>query len=124
MKRPKNTPTWREVVKAAARAAYVDRRASEQEERGRSFGGGVDLMDVAPKSTPSKATKWARELVHAFEDANHATIEKIVADCGARPSDFGHYLAMNALGHGVGLSDLMYDLGVDRKFSVPYREYY
>jgi len=102
-----------EIIEAAARAAYVSAWADWAEEQGESLRG--ELMDQAP-NTPLAAKKWARKLIAAMEKMNGQKIDKIYAHAAAMPhtsswhkrataADFGHYTAMQALGHGVSWGD-------------------
>ena len=107
------------VLDGAARAFWVDAWASEMEERGEARGwGGKDVMDLAPK-TPVAAQVLAKRLVAAVEKTNDSHIGTLVLE--AHDADekagidtggwieyqrlFGHYMAMQALGHGVAWTD-------------------
>jgi hypothetical protein len=72
--------------------------------------GGVELMDVAPE-TSEPAMACARKLVEvvARQDRWDDVVSRpeVVDD----PEGFGHYLAMQALGHGVAWSDSHEDHG-------------
>lgn len=120
-----------EIIRAAARAAYVSAWADYMENAGKAKGwAGQDLMDLAPK-TPAAANKWAKKLIATMERMNGKTIEAMAADACSRPhshswekegtyEDFGHYTAMQALGHGVGWSDSHPAHG----FKIPHGEFY
>ena len=115
-------PSIREmIVDSMARAFFVSdwaRREEEQpdfEERGYDGDGnidGVDLMQIAPRTSP-KAMKAAKEFAKRVEKANGTSLPALyqtaVAQDGHRtqpnPADFGHYLAREAMGHGVGWFD-------------------
>jgi hypothetical protein len=110
----------------AARAAFVSSWADYQEERGKTYPG-EDLMDVAP-STPLSAYVWAGELIGNLENANRDPICTIGARAAKADgvdwedfegTDFGHYLAMQALGHGVS----WFDDHARFKLKVPHMEY-
>lgn len=95
---------------------------------------GVELMDVAPE-TPDYARLEAAKLLGKLESANGCSFAVIVwnaarADCGTASlgdcpehgyrcpideSNFGHYIAMQALGHGVSWFD------DHERFEVPLR---
>lgn len=88
------------------------RRAKLREE-GLIPGPGGDWMDAAPPMPPS-AKLAAKRLAQAFEERNGATVSELLdrameADggvAGRNEADlFGHYLAMQAMGHGVGWFD-------------------
>jgi hypothetical protein len=126
------------VVNAMARAMFVSAWADKEEEEGRSHGG-EELMDVAPE-TPEDAIHQAWRLCGQFEALNKSTIAamfvhalridvKLCSNWGEEAferaeerwaSDFGHYLAMRALGHGVAWEDDHRDPG----FTYPHFEYY
>lgn len=109
------------IVEAMARALFVSAWAQHEEERRdfaeRGYDGegsveGVDLMEVAPRTSP-KAIKAAKEFAKKVEQANGTSLPALyqtaVAQDGHRtppnPADFGHYLAREAMGHGVGWFD-------------------
>lgn len=59
-------------------------------------------------------TPRQEQLVDTFEAINYSTIEKMYAQAAGMqgkhyrnpdPEDFGHYLAMESLGHGVSWAD-------------------
>ena len=87
-------------------------------------GGGEDWMDYMPETVEAARVK-ARELIEEIEGQNHQLldgIEKfyegtIVPMDGhmkdPTPEDFGHYLAMQALGHGVSWADDHPDHGLE-----------
>jgi hypothetical protein len=116
-----------EFSEGAARAAFVSSWADRQEERGKTYPG-RDLMDVAP-STPLSAYVWAGKLIGRLEAANNANIWMI----GSRAAkadrvawkrfdgvEFGHYMAMEALGHGVS----WFDDHKRFKVKIPHMEYH
>lgn len=124
-----------EILRAAARAAFVQEWASRVErdvEDGRRkrtpYGAGDDIMDFAPKRTPASANKWAKEMIAKVEKLSKEDIvdlyHRLEAEPGHRRSptleDFGHYIAMQAVGHGVSWGDDHPDDGLE----VPYMEYY
>jgi len=84
--------------------------------------GGEDWMDVAP-ATPLSAIKAAAKLWGAVVHDNAVPALSAVL---ARPEVdsalelFGHYLAMEALGHGVGWSDSHDDHGL----KLPYADFW
>lgn len=113
-----------EILDGMARAMFVTTWAHEQEEKGRSFSG-KDLMDVAPAT--SRDAKWA-----AIHLANHIIARNKVehlTDLYARAlaaggrgdaKTFGHYVAMEAMGHGVSWFDNNPEFDID----IPDYEYY
>ena len=125
------------VINAMARAIFVCAWADEEEENGNAHSG-EELMDAAPE-TPEDAIHQAWRLAGQFEALNHSTIpamfvhalrvdSKLASDWEGDDfeevekrwaSDFGHYLAMRALGHGVAWEDDHRDPG----FTYPNFEY-
>ncbi len=102
------------VRDAAARAFYVSAWADDAEERGDLPDGG-DLMDKAP-ATPRDATAFATKFIDKVEEANHASVADLLVKAAkadgkkpAAPTEyarlFGHYIAMQAMGHGVSWWD-------------------
>lgn len=115
-----------EIYEAMARAMFVDDWARRQEENGRQFPPRTELMDVAPR-TSEDALNAARALAAAIiKDNNVKTLSdlyrKAIAAGGKGDSGkFGHYLAMEAMGHGVS----WYDDGNPRfGMKLPHFEYY
>lgn len=90
-----------------------------------SAGGGQDWMDVAPEGTTPDAMAIAIKMVERFENANNIQLETAYARAAARQNaapgksywraptrhEFGHCLAMEAMGHGVSWSDSHPDHG-------------
>lgn len=78
-------------------------------------GMGGDWMDTVTDDTPAEAFAVAEEIASAFEERNRRALaeaceEWLLLDhyyARREPSadDFGHYLAMESIGHGVGLWD-------------------
>lgn len=103
-----------EIVDGAARALFVSLWADLVEEAAeatgeRLLGFGVELMDVAPE-TPQEAKVAAESLISTIESTNAVDFTTFVPPgteevFEAFTGDFGHYLAMEALGSGVGWSD-------------------
>ena len=123
------------ILEAMARAAFVSEWANKQEEkaqrtRKRLNWGGQDLMNLAP-ATNAAAKKWARDLATELVRKNNRTLDALIHDAARADGldirvgqeyarKFGHYVAMMALGHGVGWWD------DHEKFPmvVPYSEFY
>lgn len=99
-------------------------------------GPGVDIMDVMPEETDRAAIRAAAELAlkvvavygdtltmayHCTMDVvrrNHSLSLRVVNEL--TPELWGHYAAMQAMGHGVGL----YDYGIDRDvLDTPHLEF-
>ena len=95
----------------AARAFFASAWADQVEENGVSLQG--EIMDQMPIEIDPAAIHAARTLRMDIERANGNTIEEIMDFIklngnGDRPNTidhFGHYAAMQAMGHGVGLGD-------------------
>lgn len=104
--------------------------------------GQCELMDVAP-DTPRDALLEGAAFIGALEQANGSNIEALAnratdADIKAGnlekgdeidPSDFGHYLAMEGLGHGVAWTDShaefsVYAIRGDKPLALPHVEYH
>jgi hypothetical protein len=100
-----------EILHGMARAAFVNDWAQRQEAKP-GFRGwqGAELMDIAPK-TSARANKWAKALASAFEQKNGGrSLDDLYAEAlniggSGSPETFGHYLAMQAMGHGVSWFD-------------------
>ncbi len=105
-------------------------------------GHGCELMVIAP-DTPQDALLAGAAFIGALEQANGTCIEALAAratqadiDAGnleqgdeVDPSDFGHYLAMQGLGHGVAWTDShaefsVYAIGGDKPLVLPHVEYH
>jgi len=129
----------KKIVDAMARAMYVSGWANREEEACRSHGG-EELMDIAPKTSRRTQDKgWL--LCGMFEQANGCSIitlflRAMIAD-GLIPDfnweseeferlydqyakEFGHYLAMRAMGTGVAWEDDHKSFEIE----YPHYEYY
>lgn len=116
----------REICEAMARAMFVTDWADRMEEKGKRFPPRTELMDAAPK-TSRDALQAARALSAEIIKLNNV---KSLTDLLARAlnagghgsaSTFGHYLAMQAMGHGVSWYD---DGNPEFGLKLPYFEYY
>jgi hypothetical protein len=106
-----------EIIHHAARALFASAWADYQEQSpdGESLSG-CEIFDVMPQDIPPEATQAAERLIADVERLNGETIEgsllraQFLPDKYAdRPCDaehFGHYLAMQAMGSGVGLESV------------------
>lgn len=104
----------RELAKeGAARAFFVSAWADGAEEAGHSFGGGTNLDDVAP-ATPDEILDGADQFLDSLEKLNRASIGELYREAAAAPGrhsrepdpeEFGYYMAMQSMGHGVGWYD-------------------
>ncbi len=119
-----------EFMDAAARALWVQAWADAAEEQGETLSG--ELMDQAPE-TPPEAKQAAKELAVALEQSNgplsqlwdKAATAKGKHSRDPTVEDFGHYLAMGALGHGVSWEDDHPDVGIklpSMEFHADYEE--
>jgi len=101
---------------AAARVLFVSAWARREEDRGRFHSG--DLMHILEKKqTPQEAIDAADSLVVLMEEENGESIEDLLvraadadgddslADDAGYAEEFGHYLAMMALGEEVSWFD-------------------
>lgn len=134
-----NYKVMRAMEDAIARALFVDAWASRQEqlaEEGKKHVslGGKELMDIAPK-TNAEAKRAAQQLVGRIEQLNGwglaAIFNQAVKQGGSDdPKKFGHYLAMESLGHGVAWTDdepefgLPDVLGKLKPFKLPHIEFF
>lgn len=122
------------IVAAMARAMFVSNYADAVEEgdyQGRRAGPGEDWMDVAPE-TPQPYISEAWRLLGRIEQANKTNIHSLLAQAcnadnvnytempanGGYVRDFGHCLAMQAMGHGVS----WFDDHSKFNMSIPYVE--
>jgi hypothetical protein len=117
-------------------SAYAD-MAEESDEANALAMSGRDWMDVLPEATDPAATHAAQTLTFGMERDNGTTIGQIYmaarkawisadatkqGDRDLTPDMFGHYCAMQAMGHGVGLRDAFGE-GVADITHVPYVEF-
>lgn len=117
--------------KHAARAFFASAWADAADESENSpIGPGTEIMDVMPSEVDPAAIHAARTLRMDIERINGASVDTIlgaiqcIAD-GDRPATmefFGHYAAMQAMGHGVGLHDA-FGQEVYETIKVPYCEF-
>lgn len=91
---------------------------------------GKEIMNVMPDTIDPAAEHAAQTLMFDMERENSKTITELfeiikTKGDGDRPNTvemFGHYSAMQAMGHGVGLSDAFGD-EVHEAIKVPYCEF-
>jgi hypothetical protein len=116
-----------EFAEGAARAVWVQAWADHQEQKGKTLRG--ELMHQAP-ATPLSAYVWAGELMGRLAELNKSDIHRlsvkaVEADLARRRDvpfsmvDFGHYMAMQALGHGVS----WFDDHAQFAIKIPHMEY-
>ncbi|WP_213303499.1 hypothetical protein [Paraburkholderia sacchari] len=132
--------TSKVIERATARAFFASAWAEQYDEAddpGFSMSG-RDFMSVIPGEADSAAVHAASTLVADLCRANRCVaMDELFMRCSAMhshepdrrrgdrpltPDNFGHYLAMQAMGHGVGLADAFGD-AVYRAIKVPYVEF-
>lgn len=115
----------------AAKAFFACAWADAADEAPNSpIGAGTKIFDVMPAEIDPAAVHAARTLRADIERANGRTIAQMMREIeetgdGDRPSTiehFGHYAAMQAMGHGVGLHDA-FGASVGEAVKVPYLEF-
>ena len=115
----------------AARAFFASAWADAADESDDSpIGPGTEIMDVMPSDVDPAAVHAARTLRMDIERINGASIAQLMARIqsmadGDRPATvefFGHYAAMQTMGHGVGLHDA-FGSEVYESIKVPYVEF-
>jgi hypothetical protein len=125
-----------DIIEEMARALFVSSWADREEEAGRSHGG-EELMDIAPP-TPKRAVQAAKKLAERMEDGNNVSLDALYILAAMQPGkhykkpdphDFGHYVAMQALGHGVSWWDDHPNIkeapdGVMNSIKIPHIEFY
>ena len=130
MPTPKD-PTRADIIRSMARTFWVCAWADYGDENLLpTAGGGEDLMLAAPDGDRG-SLRHAAEAARKIEQATGSELQTLYApfgDADASEDDFGHYLAMEFMGHGVGLSDLAHTLtgkySLAEAFTVPYGEPY
>lgn len=102
------TGSKKEIIEAMAKALFVSAWADKEEEEGRTHND-QGYMDISPATTPEAFWK-ARELASLIESVNGMSLEALYEKAASTEGkhykeptskDFGHYLTMQALGHGV-----------------------
>ena len=121
----------KEIELHMARAFFASAWADMIEENGGAARfSGREIMDMMPDEIDPAAIHAARTLRMDMERANGRPIADILAAAieahdGDRPATaefFGHYCAMQAIGHGVGLYDA-FGRAVYESVRVPYVEF-
>lgn len=114
---------------APARLAILRRMVADMvEENGTTLRG--EIMDQMPEELDPAAVSAARTLRMDMESKNGKTVAQLLSEIecngnGDRPETmeyFGHYSAMQAMGHGVGLHDA-FGSDVYESIKVPYVEF-
>lgn len=105
-----------EIIEHAARALFANAWADYQERAPEGMNlSGCEILDCMPE-VPAEAIAAAEDLVAGTEALNGENIAASLERAQALPDDsadrecnaemFGHYLAMQALGTGVGLESV------------------
>lgn len=115
----------------AARAFFACAWADAADESENSpIGPGTEIMSVMPDTIDPAAIHAARTLRMDIERENNASIYQLMAIIerdgdGDRENTvemFGHYAAMQAMGHGVGLHDA-FGSDIYDAIKIPYCEF-
>ncbi len=118
-----------EILQGMALAFFASAYADQAEECGQPLAG--EIMDQLPDDIDPAALHAARTLAFDMERKNGTTIKEIYHLAERLPKDgadreltgdlFGHYCAMQSMGHGVGLESFGY--AVVEEIVVPYVEF-
>lgn len=114
-------PDRDEILEHMAKAFFACAWADYSEQVGPHYAAGAEIMDVMDDEIDPAATKAAAGLAASLEKAHGLPISEIfrqavvisvangAGDRERNPEMFGHYAAMGAMGHGVGLWDALGD---------------
>jgi hypothetical protein len=118
------------IIKAMALAFFASAYADRAEETGNSLRG--EIMDQLPETIDPAAMHAANTLYMDLERINKRPVEylfRLLCDVCKGQGDrehtediFGHYAAMQAMGHGVGLDDA-FGRNARQYVQVPYVEF-
>lgn len=125
-----------EIREHAAKAFFASAWAELQEVDPNGMNlSGCEIMDVMPQELDPSAYEAADRLIAELEE-NEPVLETVETVCNwcwlqwyqsdiktdreCTPEMFGHYLAMQAMGHGVGLESVTPE---PDEINVPYVEY-
>lgn len=120
-----------EFVLHASRAFFASAWADMADEcESDVIGPGVEIMSVMPQAVDPAAIHAAETLLMGLESKNGKTLGELFSIVeamgdGDHPNTmecFGHYCAMQAMGHGVGLYDA-FGSDVYKAIRVPYVEF-
>ncbi len=112
-------PVRDEILEHMAKAFFACAWADYSEQVGPHYPMGCEIMDEMGDEIDPAATEAAEGLATALEKAHEAPLSEIfrqaveisvTANAGDRDRSaemFGHYAAMGAMGHGVGLWDAL-----------------
>lgn len=117
-----------DILKHAALAFFGSAYADAADAAGQPLRG--EIMDQLPECIDPMALRYSNSLIASTERANTCTIADLFAmvqgisdgDRECTPAMFGHYLAMQAMGHGVGLHDA-FGSDVSDRVTVPHVEF-
>lgn len=117
MSNDENTETRHEIVYHMAKAFFACAWADYSEQVGPHYPAGCEIMDEMSDDTDPAAVWIAFDLASSLEKAHGMHLAEIFSKAvevsgeeGDRPKTaemFGHYAAMEAMGHGVGLWDAL-----------------
>lgn len=121
-----------EILNHVARALFASAWADYQEQSPDGMNlSGCEIMDCMPQDIPVEAVGAANLLVAKVEKLNGETIVQTLeraqrlpdrhADRECDAEHFGHYLAMQAMGSGVGLENVCDRAALGLK--LPYFEF-
>ena len=122
--RSKLAKLTKEIERAMTRTFFVTGWSSHHDYQGRE-----DPFEVAPKRMPADVRAFTTKYIKKLEAANGlpvAVLFEVAAQApgkhyvGPTTADFGHYVAMEAVGHGVAWTDDHPDIGM----KVPDGEWY
>lgn len=102
-----------------AKAFFASAWADMMEESNRPVRG--EIMDLMPKKMDPAANHAAGTLIMDMVNANRRSVVSMYLEYATEhgPEKFGHYCAMQSMGHGVGTEEV----GCRDKFRVPYVEF-
>ena len=120
-----------EFMLHASRAFFASAWADmAEEENAIPWPPGAEIMAYMPDETDPAAAHAAETLMFDIERENGKTIGELMGlierdGDGDRPNTvemFGHYAAMQAMGHGVGIADA-FGSDMRHKIKIPYVEF-
>ena len=120
-----------EFIYHASRAFFGSAWADQCEEcEQSSMLSGREILSIMPHQVDPAAIHAAKTLLMDVERINEKSIEQLMGMIerdgdGDRPNTaefFGHYAAMQSMGHGVGLYDA-FGSGIAHEIKIPYVEF-